>query len=1074
MTLTEAALRYDRVTIAGLLVVLLGAVISYIGISRAEDPAVTVRVAQVVTYLPGATPERVEQLVTDPLETAIMEMPELDYVESTSRSGVSIIRVELRSDVHDVQAGWDKLRRKIDDNRQELPDEARAPIINDEFGDVFGIMLSLTGEGYDQAELKEVADDVRDRLLMLGDVAKVSIHGYAEEQIFLDYNEARLAELGVSPQGLAQLLAARNIILPGGAIRTEDERLAVEPSGNFEHIDDIRNALVPLPDGALIPLGSLLEVRHGYADPPMTRYHASGVQGLALGISMREGGNILDLGEQVQGAIRHLQQRLPVGLEFEVLADQPARVDERINEFLINLLQAVVLVCVVMLLFLGLRTGLIVASLVPMSIMTCLAFMGLFDIGLHQVSLGALIIALGMLVDNAIVMVESIQVSAREGKTVREAALGSARQLRFPLLTASLTTAAAFLPQFLAVSDVGEYTRSLFQVVTITLLASWLLSLTMIPLLCVAFIKNRRPAPNGDHEDDGERVVDGHAINNGEGEGGGAGRPGPSRRERLNAAIHARYRGMLLALLHHRGLTLLAGGALLGVAYIGFGQLPKIFFPQAERTIVTVELRLPYSAPIERTRETVEAIETFLRDELAAERGEGDEWDVDGVTHWGSFIGFGGERYIINHAPEPPSPEYAFLLLQTNRWQAANGVIERLDEWLSAHFPDLNASVEATSFGPPVTVPLSVRISGDDEDRLRDIAADVRERTASLAGTRSVRDDWGEWIKRLRIDVDPARALRAGVTEQDVALSLQTALSGFTVGTFRDGDTLVAIQLRQEGGERRTLDELEGVVIMPAGGGQGVPLAQVADVALDWGPARILRRDRHRTISVESELAGGVTAAAMAEELRPWLEERRQEWPEGYFFEFGGEVESSSIAIRSIVDNMPIGAMVILLLLVVQFNSLRRPLIVLTTIPLSLIGAIFGLIITGSHFGIMTFLGVVSLAGIVINNTIVLIDRIDLEIQTGLTPQQAILEAGRRRLRPVVMSTITTCGGLLPLWLGGGLLWEPMAITIIFGLLAASVITLCIVPVLYSLLMRVPFDKVRVARGGSEAGSVSR
>ncbi|WP_355662090.1 efflux RND transporter permease subunit [Halomonas salifodinae] len=1041
MSLTEAALRYNRVTIAGLLVVLLGAVISYLSISRAEDPAVTVRVAQVVTYLPGATPERVEQLVTDPLETAIMEMPELDHVESTSRAGVSIIRVELRPDVKDVRAGWDKLRRKVGDARGRLPEEALAPIVNDEFGDVFGIMLSLTGEGYEQAELKAVADDVRDRLLMLDDVAKVNIHGYAEERIFLDYSEARLADLGVSPQGLAQLLAARNIVLPGGAIRTGDERLVLEPTGNFTRIDDIRRALLPLPDGTLVPLGSLMGVRHGYADPPMTRYHANGVQGLAIAIAMRDGGNILDLGEQVRGAIERLERELPVGLEFEVLANQPDRVEERINEFLVNLLQAVALVCLVMLLFLGLRTGLIVASLVPSAILACLAFMGLFDIGLDQVSLGALIIALGMLVDNAIVMVESIQVSAREGKTVRQAALDSARQLRFPLLTASLTTAAAFLPQFLAVSDVGEYTRSLFQVVTITLLSSWLLSLTMIPLLCVAFIKVR---PKGDDASP-------------ERQEGGEGRPPLSAR--LAERVYAGYRRLLLTLLCHRTLTLAAVGGLLALAWLGFGPLPKIFFPQAERTIVTAELRLPFSAPIERTQAVVEEVEAFLADTLAAERNEAGDWTRDGVERWGSFIGFGGERYIINHAPEPPSPEYAFLLMQANRWQAVDEVIARLDSWLSERFPDLQATVAATSFGPPVTVPLAVRISGDDEATLRRIAEAVRQRVAEVPGTRNVRDDWGDWTKRLRIEVDPARALRAGVTERDVALSLQTALSGMTVGTFRDGDTLVPIQLRNQRGEARTPDDLEGVTILPAGGGVGVPLAQVAEVELDWGPARILRRDRFRTIAVEAELAPGVTAAGVAAELRPWLEAQQADWPDGVFFEFGGEVESSRVATDSIAEKLPIGAMAILLLLVVQFNSLRRPLIILATIPMSLIGVIFGLTITGSHFGIMTFLGVVSLAGIVINNAIVLIDRIDLE-REHLSSQEAILEAGRRRLRPVLMSTLTTSGGLLPLWLGGGLLWAPMAITIIFGLFAAALITLCVVPVLYSLLMRVPFERV--------------
>ena len=1042
MTLTEAALRYNRITIAGLLMVLLGALYSYLSISRAEDPAVTVRVAQIVTYLPGAIPERVEQLVTEPLEAAVMEMPELDFVESTSRAGVSILRVELRPVVEDVQASWDKLRRKITDARRQLPDEALPPIVNDEFGDVFGIMLSLTGEGFEQAELKEVADDVHDRLLLLDDVAKVTLHGYAEERIFLEYREARLAELGVSPQGLARLLAARNIVLPGGAIRSDDERLVVEPTGNFTRLDDIRNALVPLPDGSLVPLGSLLEVRHGYADPPTTRYHASGHQGLAIAVAMREGGNILDLGEQVAALITRLEQTLPIGLTFEVLTDQPQRVEVRINEFLNNLLQAVVLVCVVMLLFLGLRTGLIVASLVPMTILACLALMGLFDIGLHQVSLGALIISLGMLVDNAIVMVESTQVGAREGRSVREAALAAASELRFPLLTASLTTSAAFLPQFLAVSDVGEYTRSLFQVVTITLLASWVLSLTMIPLLCVAFLKVREPSTRRREDDDSRQ--------------GATSRPGLG--ERLATAAHDRYQRILLTLLRHRLVTLAVVAACMGVAWLGFGQLPKIFFPQAERTLVTVELRLPYSAPIERTRSVVEEIETFLAGELAAERDANGGWVRDGVDRWGSFIGFGGERYIINHAPEPPSPEYAFLLLQANRWQAVDAVIERLEGWLGTRFPDLHASIESTSFGPPVTVPLSVRLSGHDEAELREIADRVRQKVASLPGTRNVRDDWGPWIKRLRIDVDPARALRAGVTERDVAMSLQTALSGLRVDTFRDDDTLVPIMLRNQHGEQRSPDALEGITVLPAQGGKGVPLAQVAEVELDWGPARILRRDRFLTMAVEAELAEGVTAAEVVTTLRPWLAEQQADWPEGFFHEFGGEVESSRIAMESIAAKLPIGAAVILLLLVAQFNSLRRPLIILTTIPMALIGVVLGLTLTGSYFGIMTFLGVVSLAGIVINNGIVLIERIDREARDGMRHQQAILEAGRRRLRPVAMSTLTTSGGLVPLWLGGGLLWAPMAIAIIFGLLVASVLTLCIVPVLYSLLMRVPFD----------------
>ncbi|MCZ6726665.1 MAG: efflux RND transporter permease subunit, partial [Acidobacteria bacterium] len=490
MNLTRAAIENDRVTLVVLLVILVAGLRAYAGMPQSEDPGFTIRTAMVITYFPGASPGRVEQLVTDKLEKAIQEIPQVEVIESQSKNGVSIIMVDIQERYREMRPIWDDLRRKVGRAADELPDGVIGPDVNDEFGDVFGTVVNLTGDGYSYAELEDVAEDVRDELLLIDEVAKVAIHGTQEERIFVEYNNARLAELGLSPRQLENILESRNIINPGGQVRTADEEIVLEPSGNFESVDDLRRTIIRVPGrDELIYLEDVADIYRGYIDPPRRRMHASGEPGLALAISMREGGNILALGEEVRATIDRLQASYPHGIDFEFTQFQAGEVERKVDAFVRNLMQAVGIVMLVMLVSLGLRTGMVVTSLIPVAIIMSFIFMAFFDVGINSMSLAALIITLGLLVDNGIVMSESILVQTSEGKSVKQAAIDAATELKTPLLVSSLTTAAAFLPIFLAQSTTGEYTAALFQVVTITLMCSWLLSLTMIPLLCVLFLK---------------------------------------------------------------------------------------------------------------------------------------------------------------------------------------------------------------------------------------------------------------------------------------------------------------------------------------------------------------------------------------------------------------------------------------------------------------------------------------------------------------------------------------------------------------------------------------------------------
>jgi len=1029
--ITRAALDRTRVTVVALLVVFAAGVSAYWSMPRAEDPGFVIRTAQILTLFPGASPERIEQLVTDQLEKAIQEIPELDFVVSTSRTGVSIVMVNIKESFTEMRPIWDDLRRRVDAVRPDLPDGIIGPTVNDDFGDVFGIVILVSADGYTDAELGTLADEVRDELLRVPGVARIDIYGRQEEQVYVEYSNARLAELGLSPLQLRGILDTANIIIPGGELNTDRERIILEPSGNFETLDELRRTVVSLPGRSeTVYLEDLAEIRRGYVDPPRSRVTGSGRPAVAVAVSMREGGNIIELGERLTPALETLQAAYPVGVEFDVVAYQPETVDKKVREFAVNLGQAIVIVIAVMLVFLGLRTGLVVASLVPMAMVTALMIMSFAGIGIDQMSLASLIIALGMLVDNAIVMAESIMVQMQEGRSARDAAIASAAELRVPLLISSLTTAAAFLPIFLAESSTGEYTAPLFKVVTITLLSSWILALTMTPLFCVLFLKVT-PATGADSSYD--------------------------------SVFYRTYRGTLLAVLRHPLISLAGIGVIFFLAIQGLGLVPNLFFPPSDKTTFTAEYRLPPGSSFERTAAVVTAVDRFIRDDLtAAPAGTGANGDAgrqEGVTNWASFIGQGGPRFYLSYNPEPPTPNYAFAIVNaTSRDAITDELIPALERFMLDQFPDAEVELNPLQLGPPVEAPVQIRISSRDPDALFAIADDVRRELSAHPGTRNVTDDWGARSKKLVVQIDQARARRAGVTNQDIAISLQTSLSGLQGTEFRGEDDIIPVTLRASADARIDAGAVTSLNVYGQATGRSVPLGQVADVAITWEPSKILRRDRTRTVTVSSALASGYTSVDVVDALRPWLNEARAGWPLGSRYELGGEIESSVQANQAIADKMPVAMLLIVLLLIVQFNSIRRTAIILLTIPLGLIGVVIGLLLTGSYLGFMTILGVIALAGIVINNAIVLIDRINIEIdQNGHPPARAVIEAAQRRFRPILLTTATTIAGLIPLWLGGGPMWEPLAISIIFGLLFATLLTLGVVPLLYSIFFRVRF-----------------
>ncbi len=1011
MTLTRLAVENNRVTWVVLAVIILAGLQAFMNMPRAYDPGFIIRTAQVVTYFPGAAAERVEALVSSPIEEVVKELPELDFVQSESRSGVSIVSVNIRESYSAMRPIWDNLRRKIDSVADELPAGVSTPQVNDDFGDVYGIVVGLTGEGFTFSELDTISDEAKAVFLQLRDTAKVEILGVQEERVFVEYNNARLADLGLSPGLLTQILEERNIVVSGGSFKLGDERISLEPSGNFESIEEIGETLLRLPEtNQLFQLRDVATLSRSYVDPPEELVSINGAPGIAIAIAMREGGNNIELGRAVKNAIADFYDTYPIGIEFKLVNFSPQEVEDKVKGFVANLMQAIGVVSLVMLATLGLRTGLVVSSLIPITMLLSIIVMSSLNIGLDQISLAALIIALGMLVDNGIVMSENIMVRMEKGQSSFEAALSSSAELRTPLLTASLTTAAAFLPIYLAESSVGEFTASLFKVVTITLLSSWVVSLTIIPLLCVLFLRVKADA-------------------------GAA----PSKMEGL-------YRRGLNGLLRYRTATLLLTAVVFVVALRGFEFVPKLFFPPSDRSYFTVEFESPTGTSIDKTHKIVAEVEQYLA------RLKADPNSDSAVRDWVTYVGSGGPRFVLSHNPVPPTPSFALMVVNTSSPGAIASIRRELEEFTEDRYPDLELKTRLIENGPAVDNPVEIRLSGTDSTALFNAVDAVKKQYQDVGGLRNISDDWGQRQKKIEVRINQARAVRVGITNQDIALSMQAGLTGIQLTEYREGEDVIPVVLRSKASTLHDINKVSSLSVYNQSSGQAVPLRQVADVKLVWDIAKVYRSDGVRTVAVGAQLEPGVTAADRMLLIGPWLEAQREIWGPSVGIELGGESESSGDANEAIGAKLPIAAFIILLLLVGQFNSLRKLVIILTTIPLGLIGVVASLLLGQSFFGFMTLLGVVSLAGIVINNAIVLLERIGLELAAGESHLDAILNAAGQRARPIILTTATTVLGLLPLYLGGGEMWEPMALAIMGGLLVSTVLTLGVIPVLYAAL----------------------
>lgn len=1013
VSLTRSALDNSRITATLIILLLYAGLSAYQDLPQQMDPGFTVRVVQVVTRFPGASPERVEQLVTDPIEQAIQAMSELDYVESRSRTGVSIVTATFREEFKDVQPIFDDLRRKV--SAVSLPDGVHRPRVNDELGDIYPMVFTISADGFSDKQLKDVAKEVRDQLLLIDGVGKVSILGEQEDRIFIEFSDTRLSSLGISPSVIRRSLAAKNIILPGGEVEIGPESLTLEPSGNFDSIEDIRRTIIRSRNGRLSYLEDIADIRRAYVDPPVGMVTTNGYPAIALFINMSDGHNLVELGARMKEFFNELLVYYPHGIDFELSYFQPQDVEQKVSDFANNVFQAIAIVLVTMLITLGLRTGLVVSALIPATMIITIFFIGMTGQTINQMSLASLMIALGLLVDNAIVISESVLVAMSRGQSAYDAAIASCRELQVPLFVSSLTTASAFLPIYLAESAVGEYTGALFIVVSITLLVSWVLSLTMIPALCVGFMK----AP---------------AVSN----------EGPSE-----SFFYRAYRGTLFWVLRRRWLSI----AMVVVVYFAaqplWGYVPNIFFPQEERPFFMAKFELPPGSSMDATLDMSRRIDRLIEDELKTS-----EERPEGITSWTTFIGETPQPFRLGYSPSPSQGGYCELMVNVSSIPETYRAIDRLQEFVYDALPEVKPYIRMLSTGPSSGKPVQIRISGLDMDTVYGIVDQVKDKLREVEGVINVADDWGSRTKKLDVTINSERAMLTGVSHEDVAHSLQTFVSGQTVTSYREGDESIPVVLRSITQERRDLDRLNTVSIYTQEGPR--PLSQVADLDLAIEPATILRRNRNRTVTIEAEVVGGMTAAKVAELMTPWLNEKMEEWPRGHIWELGGTVERSREADKSIGAKLPIAGMVILLLLVWQFNSMRRTAIILSSIILAMVGVVLGLVASGEPFGFMTLLGVISLAGIVINNAIVLLDRIRIEIEdNGLPPEKAVPYAAEQRVRPILLTTATTVASLIPLYLTGGLLWQPMAITIMAGLVFSTFLTLLVVPLLYAMFFRV-------------------
>ena len=1024
--LTTFAFRFQRFVFSMAALLMAFGAWSYFTLPAQEDPAITIREAVVTTRYPGLGPERMEELVTKPLERAIRTLPEVEEIRSSTLAGTSIIHVEVADRFFALDQIWDDLRAEVGRAAAALPDGAGTPVVADDFGDVAVVTAALRSTDHGLAALGEMAGHVRDRLYAVGGTKSVEVLGLQPERVYVETRAGRLVSLGIGPDAIAAALASQNVIRPGGTIDLQGTALIVEPTGDYRDLDSIRETLIPAPDGGTVPLRDLASVRRTLVDPPPTAAYYQGRPAVVFAIAMQDGTNVLEYGPRVADALERIEAGLPLGYELDIVTFQADQVEAAVYGVTVNVLQTLAIVLVVVVLLLGLRTGLIVGSIVPVVTLATLAVMGMIGLPLERMSLATLVIALGVLVDNGIVVAEDFKRRLGEGEGRDEALAGAGRELALPLLSSTLTTILVFLPLMLAQHVAGEYTRSISIVMAITLAVSWLVAMTVTPALSHRFAK----APAQD-----------------------APRP---LNERMFDPLKAGYGWLIGWMLRRRALVLVVTALALAGGVAGVATAPQSFFPSSDRPQLVVYLDLPADV-------TTKATDAAMNEVMPTITTERFDWLEDQAL----YVGFGGPRFVLSLTPVDPAPNRAVMVVNVDAPENVGRAQRELRAHLQGAFGSFQSRVTPMFLGPSDSAVLEVQVKGPDRDFVYAAAREVEAIVSAIPGARDIRQDWENRTARVRVAVDQARARAAGVTSADVARSLSAFYSGRPVSEFRDGDDVIPILARGDADERDGLDRIRTLPVFAASGAP-VPLTQVAAVELVNGYSRIEREAMERTVTIQAR-SDEMGAEDMAPLIEARLDALRAAMPPGHTIELDGILVQSAEGRAALFANMPLCLAIIALLLVAQFNSLRRPLVILATVPLIVVGVAIGLRLFEAPFGFMPILGVLGLAGIILNNAIVLIDRIDAERAEGHDGDAAIVRAGIRRLRPIVMTTVTTVLGLLPLIVSRDPLFFGMAAVMASGLLVGTALTLGVVPVLYSLLMR---TRRRTPEGGLEEAGV--
>lgn len=998
-----------RFSILLIIAVLVTGLVVFATQPRQEDPEITLRGAQIVTKFPGMSPERIEKLITRPIEDKIKEISEIKDIESISMTGLSIVTPEAHPNYYNMQPIWADLRNKMDDLQPSLPEGTQGPFVNDDYGRVAVATLALTGADYTMAELKEVAKDLKDSLSALPLVARVDLHGVQDERIWLEFDPNFMTQFNLNPSAIATALRGQNIVLPGGDVNADGQRIVIEPSGDFRSVEDIRNVAIKTDDDDIVYLQDLATVRRGYVEPLETPAFFNNQPTIVLGISMVPSSNVVELGKQVKSHLATMRPLLPIGMQLDTAIFQPDLVQASVSNATNNLLQTMVVVLVVVMLFLGWRTGLIVGAMVPLTMMMALIGMLIWGIELHRISIAAIIVALGLLVDNGVVIAEDIRRRLDEGVDRLEAALATPRTLAIPLLTSSLTTILAFLPLVLIDDATGEFLRSLGQVLALALLASWILAISITPALCYWFL-------NPSKTNDNTQISD-------------------------NSLAYKIYRRLLSFLLHNRLIFIVIMIGLLFAATNIFQFVKERSLGPSERNQFTVYIDLPAEAHINETIEATQSMSKFLFDKE----------NNPEVTDVLAYVGAGGPRFFLALSPNDPQPNKSFLVVNTQTSDQINTVMRRVENFIKQDLPQANGRTQTLFLGQSALGTVELRIRGPGIDMLRNLGDQIQQAFHSVAGIEAVRSDWENAVLKLNVNVDQERARRAGVTSEEVAQALSSYFTGQQITTYREDVNVIPVTIRAHANERNSLDKLRTIEVLSQSTGAPVPLLQIADFEGEIESSRIRRFNQERALTVAG-IHPQLTSLELYSKLQGALDSINV--PRGYQLEVEGEIREAEESNEKLFAYVPHALFLIIVLLVLQFNSFRRTAIILLTIPLILIGANFGLFLFNAFFDFTAMLGLFSLAGIIINNGIVMIDRVDQARDEGMRVDEAVIEAALARARPIIMTTITTIVGLLPLALFGGEFWYGMAIVIMCGLGVGTILTLAFVPVLYSLMFR--------------------